>query len=128
MAIDKNDVHGFFEDYGSTLQARDAKKIARHWATPSFVVSDQGGLSVKDASEVEAFFSASMSQYDGVAEAEATITDVVQLTENVVAVQVEWEHKDHEGATVGGERGFYMLTKNDDGRLAISVYAPRSEA
>lgn len=125
MAIAKQDVDGFFTEYGQALGSRDAKSIATHWGIPSLVMSDEGPVPVASSREVEAFFSSSMQQYDGVAEAKAIIADVTALSENVVAVEIEWQHKDDQGNTIGGENGHYMLSKQN-GRLSIYVYAPKS--
>ena len=125
MAIAEQDVRTFFNEYGQALGSRDAKAIAKHWGIPSLVVSDQGTVPVASSEEVEAFFSSSMQQYEGVAEARANIERVAELSENVVAAEIEWQHKDDQGRTRGGERGHYMLSRQN-GRLSIVVYAPKT--
>jgi len=125
MAITRQDLEGFFTEYGRALGSRDAKSIATHWGIPGLVMSDAGAVPVASAGDVEAFFSAAMPQYDGVAEAKATIVHVAWLSANVVAVEIQWQHKDERGNTVGGESGHYMLGKQSD-RLSIHVYAPKT--
>ena len=125
MAIAKQDVEAFFTEYGRALGSRDAKSIATHWGIPSLVLSDAGPVPVAGSGEVETFFSSSMQQYDGVAEAKANIAHVAQLSENLVAVEIRWQHKDDRGNTVGGENGHYMLGKRNN-RLLIYVYAPKT--
>jgi len=124
MAIGKNDIQTFFDQYGLALGSRDEKAIASHWGVPSLVVSDQGSVPVASSEEVEAFFSSSMQQYEGVASAQARIENLADLSGNVVAVQIEWSHKNDLSETVGGESGHYVLSKQH-GRLAIFVYTPK---
>lgn len=47
------------------------------------------------------------------------------LSGNVVAAEIEWQHKDDQGNAVGGESGHYMLSKRN-GRLLIFVYVPKN--
>jgi hypothetical protein len=51
---------------------------------------------------------------------------VIAQSENVVAAQVEWEHRDSDGQAIGSEGGIYMLSRRNDTRLPISVYVPIS--
>lgn len=125
MTIARQAVETFFAEYGQALGSRDAKAIASHWGTPSLVVSDEGPIAVASAGQVEQFFSSSMQQYAGVAEAKANIEQINELSENVVAVEIAWQHKDDRGSVVGGEKGHYMLSRQN-GQLLIFVYVPKS--
>lgn len=118
-------LEAFFETYGKALTDRDIGAIAACWSVPSLVLGPDGAIPVADRSEVEAFFSQSLGQYDGVATAKARLVGKSELLPGVFACDVQWDHLNAAGETVGAETGYYIV-RSSGSNPAIEVYSPTS--
>jgi hypothetical protein len=106
--------HQFFERYAAALLARDEKAIADMYAVPSLILFPGNSIPVSNASQTEAFFAASWSQYDGVDALDKQIV-VMGETPGSIWADVTWSY--HGQAR---ERFCYQLLEGTDGyRIAV---------
>jgi len=109
--------HEFFESYTRALLARDAPRIAAHYAVPALIEFPDQAIAVSDAAQTEQFFAAAIGQYDGVSAASAALT-VVAEARHSLWVDVTWTY---DGTPA--ERNMYQLVRAD-GSWRIAVLTP----
>ncbi len=114
-------VEQFFERYASALLARDEQVMAGMYAVPALILFPGRSIPVSDASQTEAFFAASWSQYNGV---DAVDKQIVVMGEapRSVWVDVTWSYDG-----TARERFCYQLVEGPDG-YRIAVLTPMEVA
>ena len=104
----------FFDRYAAALLARDERAVAGLYAVPALILFPGSSIAVSDARQTEAFFRASWSQYEGVSEAQPSITLMGEAPHSLWA-DVSWSY----GGEVR-ERFCYQLVEGPDGyRIAV---------
>lgn len=116
-------VQAYFERFARALTAGDGATLATMWKTPAFVMADGMAQTVDSPHEVEVFFSGAKDQYEkrGITDTRAEIEAIQWVTAHMVMVQVRWPYLDEEDDEIGGERSTYVLSRADDGSLAMRV-------
>jgi len=117
-------------DYGQALSNGKFAVIAKSWAVPALVLSDQGALAVTDMYEVEKFFAGATEWYhrQGIVSTRPEIVHTDVMTEHLVAVDVRWPSFDAAGNEKMSELSHYILELGEDSQFRIRVALTRSTA
>ncbi|NLE75539.1 MAG: hypothetical protein GX605_02155 [Chloroflexi bacterium] len=118
-------IRSFLERYGEALGRGDIPAVVDAWDLPALVISDQGGLAVLAASEIEQHFAGAVQWYRarGLFAPRPKEVRVEPLSKRLVSVDVRWASLDAAGAEVAeaAEHSRYILHVTDDGALRFQV-------
>jgi hypothetical protein len=123
------EVQTFFDNFGRSLTAGDARTVAKMWAVPAYVIGDNGAQDVSTRDEVEQFFTGAKEQYNkrGITDTRAEIFGLEWVTDRIVVADVRWPYLDERGEEKGSEASTYTLRRDDNGELKLHVALMRGE-
>jgi hypothetical protein len=116
------------ERIGAALSSGDAAEVAGLWEIPGLVIADAGGKAVAHRDEVESFFEQAILWYrdKGTPTAVAEVTNMMPISDRLVAVDVTWRGLDTEGVEMSRELSHYIMRSGDDGVARVQVAMSRS--
>jgi hypothetical protein len=130
MSVDPSRISYTLQQVGDSLTSGDAARVASFWDIPALVLADQGGKSILERAEVEAFFRQSIAWYRerGMPTVRAELQHWDQISDRIVAVDVRWRGFDPAGVAVSDEVSHYVMRFGDDDVPRIHVAMSRSPA
>jgi ketosteroid isomerase-like protein len=123
-----SEVHQLLTRYAHALVTGDAKTVARTWAVPSILISNDAVHAISTRDEIEAFFAGAKAQYNekGIFDTYPDIQAEDWIGDKIVVVEVRWPWVDASGEQRGAEASDYTLRRNDKGELEIVCVLMRS--
>jgi ketosteroid isomerase-like protein len=122
-ARDDAAVRTMLERLAKALTSGDGKTVARMWAVPALVMSDDMARPVASLEEVEQFFAGARQQYNdrGVTDTRPEVERIDWATDRIAIAHVRWPWLDADDEEVGTESSIYVLKRGDDGELRVQA-------
>jgi len=113
----------FLERLGKALTDGNIHAFATYWEIPALILSDQGDRPITDRNELEAYFAHAVEWYRarGLVFTEPDLQRVEQLSDRLVAIDVQWRAFNAEDVEQVGERWHFILRFEADGDPLIRV-------
>lgn len=123
-------VQHYLDDFCHAMLEGDGKTLAAMWSRPSLVVDKHDTRVIRDAAEVEHFFSGAPAMYHerGIVDTRAEIQALDVIDDNLVIALVRWPYIDESGREIGEESSTYTLKANANGDFKMCVCTMRGEA
>ena len=119
MTIDADRLQEFFDGYGASLAAFDARASAALWGEPRAMLTDDMGGTLGSDDELVAALEQSYPLYRqlGLAGVTAEVREAVALTERTTRARVRWHFLDERGDELTTSDYEYYVV--DDSGLAV---------
>jgi hypothetical protein len=128
VLMNEEQIRRCLDRIGQALSAGDLRGIADCWEVPALVLSDEGAITITEASEIESFFTRAVEWYrsQGLMATRPELERVEPLSEKLTAVDVRWPTFDAAGTEKASERSHYILRLGEDGQQRIQVALTRT--